>query len=269
MRDLVARLLLRSPAWSYAAKSCQFSTSQKAEVLASAPAEIARGWDRTWQWRGSSRQPGDSKRQQRRWRPQLLRREASRQPGEQEEEVKCSCGRTFEPGTKHSFCDACGAWRPEERQPAPQRHARSAARWQRHHQPKPLDQRQPRAASIFDRLDQGRRSGAPPSRHGALPEAGVYGPGMGEGPEDEDRPGFGSRRCLIAAWRLTQQHMRGVDTTRLPMGKIEQAARDTWNRAPDAKTDPNAPGDVESKDVTKRMSRRPRRQGAVTIPALR
>lgn len=128
------------------------------------------------------------------------------------------------------------------------------------------------APSIFDRTWTERRDWR--YRHRKVPRAGdgaVIVPGLGDGPEADEKPGYGSRRCWIGegGYRGLAHHFRGVDTTRLPMSKVERAFRSTLKSAPDQLTNTEAPGDVEDLALIKKMTRRPRRSGAVVIPAVK
>merc|ERR1711879_592423 len=88
--------------------------------------------------------------------------------------------------------------------------------------------------------------------------------------DNNEFPGKGNRR----AWNETdtESHMRGVDTTRIPLSKREMSIRSTMSRAPDAQTNMHAPEDAEDafgsrkKPKTQSLRRRRPRPGAVIIP---
>mmetsp|Transcript_23702 Transcript_23702/g.50628 ORF Transcript_23702/g.50628 Transcript_23702/m.50628 type:complete len:250 (-) Transcript_23702:86-835(-) len=141
-----------------------------------------------------------------------------------------------------------------------------------------------RPPSIFDRLQAAHHSQYSafpleqgevyvPKMHDKVPSQGLRQKSRGgveTDPQENEFPGKGHRRAWNDAKKEREQHMKGVDTTRLPLSKKEYSIRRFLDRAPDNLTNMHAREDAEdafgSNKKHKVSGRRRSRPGAVTIP---
>lgn len=169
-------------------------------------------------------------------------------------------------------CQSCLLAVPGARYVATSQEVEAEARVHEGKQTNQAQTTQSRTPSIFDYA----RSGQGTKRHGQISKRGIGLDVSGKTQKESSIDWFPGRGTSINLREAeirqeAESHMRGVDTTRIPLSRKEMSFRKNLDRAPDHQTNTEAREDAEDKfgsnkkPPTKGRKRKPR-PGPVTIP---